>query len=122
LTLWFFFLCFFWGGGGGIGTVFSRGGTRVCFSLVEGGTVVSLFLWGDQYTIYYFFFSQLIFYFIPDLGGTLAPAGPPIDPSLHKTLPNQNKYICIIILKVIYLRFSAPPIKMEFELTCETER
>jgi hypothetical protein len=35
---------------------------------------------GDQYTI--FFFPQLIFFFIPDLGGTMAPAGPPIDPSL----------------------------------------
>jgi hypothetical protein len=40
---------------------------------------------------------------------------------LHKTLPNQNKYIYIIILKIIYLRFSVSPIKREFELTCETE-
>jgi hypothetical protein len=47
-------ICFFFGGGGGIGTVFSRGGTGVCFSLVEGGTGVCLFLWGDQYTIFFF--------------------------------------------------------------------
>jgi hypothetical protein len=32
--------------------------------------------------VYYFFFPQLIFFFIPDLGGTMAPAGPPVGPSL----------------------------------------
>jgi hypothetical protein len=96
LTLWFFFfLCFFLGGHWDL---FSRGGTGVCFSPVEGGTGVCLFLWGDQYTT--FFFLQLIFFFlIPDLGGTMAPAGSPIDPSLNGTQGNTsfffffNKYV-----------------------------
>jgi hypothetical protein len=30
----------------------------------------------------YYFFSTADFFFIPDLGGTMAPAGPPIDLSL----------------------------------------
>jgi hypothetical protein len=91
LTLWFFFMFFFWG----IGTLFSRGGTGVCFSLVEGGTGVCLFLWGDQYTI---FFSIADFLFIPDLGGTMAPAGPPIGPSL--SIINKVVWKRILIRKL----------------------
>jgi hypothetical protein len=66
---------FFWGGGGGIGTVFSRGRTGVCFSLMEGGTGVCLFLWGDQYTI--FFSTADFFFFILDLGGDHGPSRSP---------------------------------------------
>jgi hypothetical protein len=40
---------------------------------------------------------------------------------LRKTLTNQNKYIYIIILKSIYLRFLVSLIKREFEFTYETE-
>jgi hypothetical protein len=70
------------GGGGGIGTVFSRGGTGVCFSLVEGGGGGLEFVYSYGGTNILFFFSTTDFFFIPDLGGTMAPAGPPIDPSL----------------------------------------
>jgi hypothetical protein len=82
LTLWFFFLCFFRGGGDW--DLFSRGETGVCFSPVEGGLG---FVYSYRETnILFFFFPQLIFFFLFQIwGGTMAPAGPPIDPSLGST-------------------------------------
>jgi hypothetical protein len=52
-------MLFFWGGG--IGTVFSRGGTRVCFSLVEGGGGGLGFVYsygGTSILFFYFFFHS----------------------------------------------------------------
>jgi hypothetical protein len=70
---------------GGHWDLFSRGGTGVCFSPVEGGDWGLFILMGGP-VYYFFFFPQLIFFFlIPDSGGTMAPAGPPIDPSLVTT-------------------------------------
>jgi hypothetical protein len=56
---------------------------------------------GDQYTI---FFSTADFFFIPDLGGTMAPAGPPIGPSLPL---HHHPYGFIFHLHKVYVARSS---------------
>jgi hypothetical protein len=82
LTLWFFIFyilyIFFWG----IGTICSRGGTGVCFSLMEGGLG---FVYSYGGTSILFFFPQLIF-FLFKIWGDHGPSRSPIGPSLRATI------------------------------------
>jgi hypothetical protein len=50
---------FFWG----IGTLFSRGGTGVCFSLVEGGDWGLFILMGGLGFVYSYGGTSILFFF-----------------------------------------------------------
>jgi hypothetical protein len=90
---------FFLGGGGGASGPFFLGeGPGFVLVLWREGTGVCLFLWRDQYTI--FFSTVDFFFFYSRFGGTMAPAGPPIDPSLRTS---HNSYRGV---KIYYLSYN----------------
>jgi hypothetical protein len=101
LTLWFFFYVFFLGGHWDL---FSRGGTGVCFSPVEGGLG---FVYSYGRTSILFFFSTADFFFYSRFGGG-GDHGPSRSP--HRSVSGLNNKLSIMVRSYSAKQFCLPTV------------